>query len=137
MKKNIFFLVPAFLFTFFFLASCNKDDTTTAGTTANVQGKWTGVYTPPLGPSPYYALTFNSNGTVLVEQRDMAAPDVATGTWTISGNNINATYTFTGAMTGTFSIAGTYNATTAPAKITGTIGSGSATSGVATFTVTK
>ena len=134
MKKHFLFLAFIAIIALS-VTSCSNSDSTNPGTNPNIVGKWMGVYTPPLGPSRYYALTFNTNGTVRVDQNDIAAPDVANGTWTISGNNIQATYTFTGAMTGTVSIAGTYSS--APPQITGTIGTGSSTSGYGTFTVSK
>ncbi len=133
MKKNL--LLIAFAAVILFITSCSKSDPTPPATNANIQGKWTGVFTPPLGPSPYFALTFNSNGTVVVEQNDPAAPDIANGTWTITGNNVRATYTFAGAMTGTYTLAGTYSA--ASTQIMGTIGSGTSTTGYGTFTVSK
>ena len=134
MKKHFLFLAFIAIIALS-VTSCSNSDSTNPGTNPNIVGKWTGVYTPPLGPSRYYALTFNTNGTVMVEQNNSTTPDIANGTWTISGNNIQATYTFTGSMTGTFSIAGTYSS--APLQITGTIGTGSATSGYGTFTVSK
>lgn len=134
MKKNIS-LVTAALALVFFMASCSKSDTTPATNNAAVQGKWTGVFTPPLGPSPYFAVTFNTDGSVLVEQNSMTTPDTAHGTWSVTGNNISATYTFTGSMTGTYSLAGTYTASSA--QIAGTIGTGTNTTGYATFNVSK
>ncbi|MEP7236386.1 MAG: hypothetical protein ABI685_00915 [Ferruginibacter sp.] len=136
MKRNLL-LMSAFAM-LFFIMSCSKSDTNPpSGNSAAIQGKWSGVFTPPLGPSPYFAITFYNDGTVLVEQNDISTPDIAHGTYAMSGNNITASYTFTGGTTGTYSLAGTYNSTSTPKQITGSIGTGTNTSGYGTFNVSK
>lgn len=117
------------------IISCSKDKTTTQSNNANIQGKWSGTLTPAVGPRPYFATTFNSDGSLRVEQNNINTPDVATGTWTITGNTVKATYTFSGAITGTYSLIGTY--TSSPDQINGTVGTGTSTSGYADFSVSK
>ena len=137
MKSNLFFLIPALTLALF-VTSCSKSDTTPpAGNSAAIQGKWSGVYTRPVGPSPYFAIAFYNDGTVLVEENDITTPDLAHGTYTMSGNNVTATFTFTGGVTGTYSLAGIYNSASTPKEITGTIGTEASTSGYGTFTVSK
>lgn len=134
--KKIFFILMPILTLAVLITSCSKSDTSPANNNAPIQGKWVGVFTPPVGPSPYFAITFNNDGSVVVEQNNIAAPDIAQGTWGISGNNISATYTFaTGPMMGTYSLAGTYSA--AIIHISGTIGTGTSTTGYGTFDVGK
>ena len=134
MKKNLLFLIPA-LALLFLVTSCNKSDPTPPANTSVFQGKWTGLITPAVGPRPYFAITFNTDGTVLIEQNNATTPDIARGTYTVSGNNVNATYTFSGATTGTYSLAAIYSSS--PVQISGTIGTGTSTTGYGTFDVSK
>jgi hypothetical protein len=132
MKKNLF-IIAAGITALFMASSCSKDDP--APQTATVTGKWVGLSTAPVGPSRYLALTFNSGGSLLVEANNPTTPDLANGTWVMAGDSVKASFTYTTSGGSTFSLAGKYitNATT----MEGTIGSGSSTSGLSTFSVTK
>jgi hypothetical protein len=130
MKKNLF-IATLGLALILFIASCSKNDTTPpASTTA--EGKWVGTFTN-LGPSHYFALTFKANSVLLVEAN--ALPDIANGTWILSGDSVRATFTYVGGTAGTFSIAGKYSASSA--IMDGTMGSGTNTTGAGVFSVTK
>jgi hypothetical protein len=133
MKKNLFTAIAA-LTILISAASCKKSDTSTP-TTATLSGKWTGATTAPVGPSRYLALTFNTGGSLLVEANNPTTPDLANGSWAVTGDSVRATFTYTGSASGTFSLAGKYigNAT----SMDGTIGTGAFTSGMSTFSVTK
>jgi hypothetical protein len=130
MKKNLLFAFLG-LTLVLFTVSCSKTDTTPpAATTA--EGKWVGSFTS-LGPSHYLALIFKPNSVLLVEAN--ALPDIANGTWNISGDSLRATFTYTGAVTGTYSIAGKYAANSI--IMDGTMGPGTSTTGAGVFSVTK
>ena len=134
MKRNLFLLIPA-LTMVFFLSSCSKDDTTT--TTSTPEGTWagTGQYGTTAG-SPTYAfrLTFKSNGTVDITGNNNAAIDVATGTWQIVADSVRAAYKYA-ASSADYTLSGKFSA--GSNVMVGTIGLGTATTGVGLFTVTR
>ena len=133
MKKKLFIAIAGIMI-LSINTSCSKSNPAPQNS-STIEGKWVGLTTAPVGPSRYLALTFNAGGSLLVNANNPTAPDVATGTWVISGDSVRATFTYTTPATGTFSLAGKYvvNVTT----MDGTIGSGSITSGLSTFTTTK
>ena len=133
MKKNLFLLIPA-LAMVFFLTSCSKDDTTT---TATPEGTWagTGQYGTTAG-NPTYAFTINfkANGTVNITGNNNAAIDVATGTWQIVADSVRAAYRYA-ASSADYTLSGKFSA--GSNVMVGTIGLGTATTGVGLFTVTR
>jgi hypothetical protein len=133
MKKNVFIAIAGIMI-FSITSSCSKSDPAPQSN-VTVEGKWVGLTTAPVGPSRYLALTFNAGGNLLVDANNPTTPDMATGTWAISGDSVRASFTYTTPASGTFSLAGKFvvNATT----MNGTIGTGTSTSGVSTFTTTK
>ncbi len=130
MKKNLFFAILG-LTVVLFTISCSKNDTTPPNTTA--EGKWVGIYTNFIGPSHYFAATFKVNSVILIEANTI--PDIANGTWSLSGDSVRATFTYVGGTAGTYSIAGKYSA--GSTTMDGTIGLGTNTSGEAVFSFTK
>ena len=133
MKKNLFLLITA-LAMVFFLTSCSKDDTTT---TATPEGTWagTGQYGTTAG-NPTYAFTINfkANGTVNITGNNNAAIDVATGTWQIVADSVRAAYRYA-ASSADYTLSGKFSA--GSNVMVGTIGLGTATTGVGLFTVTR
>ena len=133
MKRNLFLLIPA-LAMVFFLSSCSKDDTTT---TATPEGTWagTGQYGTTAG-NPTYAFTINfkANGTVNITGNNNAAIDVATGTWQIVADSVRAAYRYA-ASSADYTLSGKFSA--GSNVMVGTIGLGTATTGVGLFTVTR
>lgn len=134
MKKNLLLLIPA-LALVFFVTSCSKSDTTPPAN-STPSGKWSGWFTPNLGPSRYFALTFSANGAIAVEANSSTTPDIATGTWALVADSVRATYTYiSGATTGTYSLAGKFSSQSS--IMNGTVGTASSTTGTGTFTLTK
>jgi hypothetical protein len=133
MKKNVLIAIAG-LMIFSVTVSCSKSDPAPQNS-VTIEGKWVGLNSAPVGPSRYLALTFNAGGILLVDANNPTTPDVATGTWAISGDSVRATFTYTTSGGSMFSLAGKYavNATT----MDGTIGSGSSTSGLSIFSTTK
>ena len=133
MKRNLFLLIPA-LAMVFFLSSCSKDDTTT---TATPEGTWagTGQYGTTAG-NPTYAFTINfkANGTVNITGNNNAAIDVATGTWQIVADSVRAAYRYA-ASSADYTLSSKFSA--GSNVMVGTIGLGTATTGVGLFTVTR
>lgn len=115
--------------------SCSKSSDY-GSNNSSVEGKWTGNYGSGVGTSVnYFSVTFNSGGALSVEANSSSTPSLATGTWYISGNTVTANYTFVSGSVGTYSLAGTY--TSGSSTMTGTLGTGTSTSGYAVFSVTK
>jgi len=64
--------------------------TQTGSISAPLDGRWAGYYSNSIGTAYYfYALTFNTDGSLLVE----ANGSVGYGTWSMSGDQVFATYT--------------------------------------------
>ncbi len=132
MKKNLFLILLGFT-AIFFTAGCSKSDTAIA---TSVEGKWVGNSTSGIGGPVYYlALNFKTAGVVTVEANNSAAPDLASGTWSLVGDSVRATFTYTAGTMSTFSLAGKYSSNSN--VMTGTIGNGASSSGTGTFSVTK
>lgn len=135
MKKNLFMLIPA-LAMVFFLASCSKDDDTNT-TNSTPAGTWsgTGQYGTTAG-APIYAfrLTFKANGTVDITGNNNTAVDVATGTWTVVADSVRAFYRYA-SSSADYTLSGKYSA--GSNVMVGTIGLGTATTGVGLFSVTR
>ena len=135
MKKSLFALIPALAFVFL-IASCNKDETVPAPA-PTAQGKWVGTGQYGIGPgNPTYAftLTFKANGTVDIIGNNNAAVDNATGTWAMVQDSVRATYTYV-AGTAQYTLSAKYSSTSN--VMVGTIGLGTATTGIGTFSVTR
>jgi hypothetical protein len=132
MKKILFALIPA-LAMVFLIASCNKDDTTNTTPT----GTWIGIGQYGIGPgNPTYAftITLKANGTVDIIGNNNAAIDNATGTWALVQDSVKATYTYVSASA-QYTLSGKFSSTSN--VMAGTIGLGTTTTGVGTFSVTR
>lgn len=134
MKKVILSFIPA-MFLILFAVSCSKDDPATPAATP--EGKWvgTGQYgTTPGNPTYAFTVTFKANGTVDVIGNNNVAIDTAAGTWQLVQDSVKATYTYA-AASAIYTLSGKYSASSN--VMTGTIGLGTATTGVGIFTITK
>ena len=135
MKKSLFAFIPALAFVFL-IASCKKDDTVPA-TPPTAEGKWVGSGQYGIGPGNQtyaFTLTFKANGTVDIIGHNNAAIDNATGTWAMVQDSVRATYTYVSG-TAQYTLSGKYSATSN--LMVGTIGLGTATTGIGTFSVTR
>jgi hypothetical protein len=136
MKKNLFMLIPA-LALVFFLTSCSKDDNSNNTTSTTPEGTWrgTGQYGTGAG-SPTYAftLTFKTNGTVEIIGDNGVGVDNATGTWQMVADSVKAFYRYT-SSSADYTLSGKYTA--GSTLMVGTIGLGTATTGVGLFSVSK
>lgn len=132
--KKIFFAIPA-LAILLFAASCSKSDTTPPPGGTSPEGNWTGNHNNGIGgPAFYFSLNLKANGVFVVSANSAAAPDIANGTWSLVADSVRATYTYAGTAT-TYSLAGKYS--TSSNIMSGTIGSGTSTTGAGVFSVTK
>jgi hypothetical protein len=135
MKKILFVLVPA-LALVFFISSCKKDDNATPAN-ATPTGTWTGTgqYGTAAGNPTYaFTLNFKANGTVDITGNNSTAIDVATGTWQVVQDSVKAFYRYLNS-TADYTLSGKFSA--GSNIMVGTIGLGTATSGVGIFTVTR
>jgi len=135
MKKSLFALIPA-LAMVFLISSCSKDDTTTT-TNSTPTGTWrgTGQYGTGAGVPTYaFTLNFKANGTVDITGDNGAAIDVATGTWTIVADSVRAFYRYA-SSSAEYTLSGKFTA--GSSVMLGTIGLGTATTGIGLFSVTK
>jgi len=131
MKKQFVFAVAIAALSALF--SCKKTDP--KPTISPAEGNWVGKYgSGNAVPTYYYAFQFNAGGTMSVKANDAILPSTATGTWTISGDSIRSTYTYTNAG-GTFSMIGKYDGHTN--IISGTWGSDNNNKDGGTFTITR
>ncbi|MFZ1453210.1 MAG: hypothetical protein WAT20_10935 [Ferruginibacter sp.] len=134
MKKSLFALIPA-LAMVFLISSCSKDDDNTTNSTAT--GTWVGTGQYGIGPgNPTYAFTLNfkANGTVDIVGNNNAAIDNATGTWTMVQDSVRAYYTYL-SSSASYTLSGKFSS--ASNVMVGTIGLGTSTTGVGTFSVTR
>jgi len=136
MKKNLLLLIPA-LALVFFAASCKKDDDNNTPTHTTPQGTWTGTGqygTTGGNPTYVFTLNFKANGTVDIIGNNNSAIDNATGTWSMVADSVRAFYSYT-AGSAQYTLSGKYTA--GASVMAGTIGLGTATTGVGLFTVTR
>lgn len=131
--KNLLLLLSAF-FTVVFISSCNKSDP--AAPAYNLEGKWTGTYTNSGGGTPsYFALTFQSGGILMVEANNVAAPDIANGTYQLDPDSLRASFIYTTGIGVNYRIAGKY--VSSSNIISGTMGINPSYTNIGVFTVTK
>ena len=147
MEKNFFAILG--LATVFFAASCSKSDSNLAATpkatatasakgvaiATTIEGKWVGNHHSGIdGAYYYFSLEFLANGVLLVNSSFGDMPVTANGTWSLTGDDVSATYTFdvSGA---TYSLAGKFYTTSN--IMNGTIGFKTNTTGAGVFSVTK
>jgi hypothetical protein len=136
MKKNLFFLIPAFILVLF-TASCSKEDTQQPPTNTTPEGKWTGTGEyGTTGGNPTYAftMTFKANGTVDITGDNSTGIDVATGTWALVQDTVKATYIYTGSSA-SYTLAAKFSASSN--TMVGKIGLTPLTTGVGLFTVKR
>jgi hypothetical protein len=136
MKKYLLLLIPA-LAMVFLISSCSKDDTTTTTTNSTPTGMWSGSgQYGTAGGAPTYAFTLNfkANGTVDITGDNGAAIDIATGTWQIVQDSVRAFYRYANSSA-EYTLSGKFTA--GSTVMVGTIGLGTATTGIGLFSVTK
>lgn len=133
MKKNLFILIPAFIIVWCF-AACTKEDT--QATSYPIEGKWKGSYLfNSGGAANYFLLDFKSGGVLAVEANSTTSPELATGTYTVSGDSVKGTFIYTVGIGVNYKFAGKY--TSSSNVINGTIGISPSYTDNASFTVTK
>jgi hypothetical protein len=136
LKKKLFFLAAVLGF-IIFAPGCKKSDTQPTPTNTTIVGTWvgTGQYGTGAG-SPTYplTLTFKANGTVDIIGNNSTATDNATGTWQLTGDVLTAAYRYS-ASTADYTLSGRFSASLT--TVAGTIGLGTATTGIGLFSVTK
>jgi len=136
MKKILFTLIPA-LALVFLITSCSKEDTNSNPSAATAQGTWagTGQYGTS-GGNPNYAFTINfkADGTVAITGDNTVGYDVATGTWKMVADSVQATYKYV-SSSAIYTLSGKYSASSN--VMVGTIGLDPVTTGVGIFTVTR
>lgn len=133
MKKKLLILLPA-LAMLFFVTSCSKEDTQPQ-TNTTPEGKWNGTYTPVGGTASFFSINFNTGGTLTVEANSTTTPDLATGTYTVVGDTIQGTFTYTIGIGIIYNFKAAY--TSGSTAINGTIGISPSYVDNATFTLTK
>jgi hypothetical protein len=136
LKKKLFLLNAAFAL-IVFATGCKKADTAVTPTNTTVIGNWvgTGQYGTAAGVPTYpFTLTFKANGTVDIIGNNSTAADTGTGTWLLTGDVLTATYRYS-ASTADYTLSGRFTASLT--TLIGTIGLGTATTGVGLFSVTK
>lgn len=136
MKKNLFILIPA-LAMVFFMSSCSKDDDTPNTTNSTPVGTWrgTGQYGTTAGVPTYaFVINFKANGTVDITGDNSTAVDVATGTWQMVADSVRAAYRYVGSSAD-YTLSGKFSA--GATTMAGTIGLGTATTGVGLFSVAR
>jgi len=118
--------------------SCKKDKEEAPPKRTSPIGYWKGLYGTGTNPQTQnYSWLFRSNGTIRVysQAADTTGGSKAEGTYSVSGTIITNSYTYiSGPLTGTFSTNSAVDANFQ--TLTGTYGSGTATSGGGTFTLT-
>ena len=137
MKRNLFFLIPAFLMASLFITSCNKDDNNNVSPAATPQGTWTGTGqygTGPGNPTYVFSVNFKAGGTVDIVGNNNTGIDNATGTWALVADSVKATYKYT-SSSAIYRLSGKFSTTSN--VMVGTIGLDPATTMVGIFTVTR
>lgn len=138
MKRNLFFLIPAFLITSLFTTSCNNDDNNNPPPPASTpQGTWTGTGqygTGPGNPTYVFSLNFKAGGTVDIVGNNNTGIDNATGTWALVADSVKATYKYT-SSSAIYRLSGKFS--TSSNVMIGTIGLDPVTTGVGIFTVSR
>ena len=132
--KNLIPLLIA-ISTLFLISSCKKSDP--AVPEYNLDGKWTGTYTPNLGGGAggYFALTFKSSSILLVEANNATTPDIANGTWQLDPDSLRGSFVYAVGIGINYLFSGKYVSNSN--IIRGTIGIRPSSTDVGTFTVTK
>jgi hypothetical protein len=133
MKKSLLILIPT-LALVFFVASCSKEDTPPPANTT--EGKWNGTYTINGGGSTnYFSLNFKSGGALDVAANNATTPDLGTGTYTVAGDSVKGSFTYTVGIGIIYQFAGKYSSNNS--VINGTIGIAPSYNDNATFSITK
>lgn len=114
------------------LASCSKTDPEQYA----LEGNWKGTYTPNGGGTPnYFAMNFLSGGSLTLEANSTSSPDLATGSYTLVGDSVKGTFSYTIGIGLIYQFSGKYSANSN--IINGTIGVSPSSNNNASFTVTK
>jgi hypothetical protein len=135
MKKNLFLFTATLLF--FCAIGCKKQDAEVNVNSSTPLGTWfgDGQYGTAAGSPTYpFTLVFKSGGTVDITGNNGTAADNATGTWQVVGDKVIAKYKYLGSPA-EYSLSGGFSQSNR--IMIGTIGLGTATTGVGTFNVTR
>ncbi len=134
MKKNLFFTILGMGAIVLFSISCSKSDTLPPSVTT-LAGNWEGYQSNGFGgPLNYFAISFQANGTLVVSANSPTSPDLANGNWTLVTDSVRASFTYTVSAL-SYTLVGKY--TSGTNSISGTLGSGTSTTGAGVFSLTK
>jgi hypothetical protein len=135
MKKNLFLFTAAVLIVLGI--GCKKQDAVVNVNSSTPIGTWigNGQYGTAAGSPTYpFTLTFKTNGTVEITGNNGVAADNATGTWQVTGDKVISTYRYS-ASSADYTLSGGFSQSNH--IMIGTIGLGTATTGVGSFSVTR
>ena len=135
MTKNFFSVILAVLICLG--TGCKKQDAEVNVNSSTPIGTWVGdgQYGTAAGSPTYsFTLVFKTDGTVSITGNNGTATDNATGTWQVTGDKVVATYRYS-ASSADYTLSGAFSQSNR--IMIGTIGSGTATTGVGTFNVTR
>jgi hypothetical protein len=135
MKKNLFLFTAAVLIVLGI--GCKKQDAEVNVNSSTPIGTWigNGQYGSGAGSPTYpFTLTFKTNGIVEITGNNGVAADNATGTWQVVGDKVISTYRYSGSSAD-YTLSGGFSQSNR--IMIGTIGLGTVTTGVGSFSVTR
>jgi hypothetical protein len=116
------------------VSSCKKSDP--VAPEYKLEGKWTGTYTNLGGGTPnYFALSFQSNGVLLVQANDATTPDIANGLYHLDTDSLRGSFVYAVGIGVNYLFAAKYNPSSN--VMTGTFGVRPYTASTGVFTVTR
>jgi len=118
----------------FFGVGCKKQNAVVNVNSSTPIGTWIGDGQYGTSPSYPFTLVFKTNNTVEITGNNGTAADNATGTWQVTGDKVIAIYRYSGSSAD-YTLSGGFSQSTR--IMIGTIGLGSATTGVGSFSVTR
>lgn len=135
MKQALFLFTSALLI--FWTAACKKQDAVVNVNSSTPIGTWfgDGQYGTAAGSPTYpFTLVFKTGGTVDITGNNGTAADNATGTWQVVGDKVIVKYKYLGSSA-EYSLSGGFSQSNR--IMIGTIGLGTATTGIGSFSVTR
>lgn len=137
MKRNFLSLIMRFVLAItIFITSCSKDENNVPAN-STPEGIWSGTGQYGTGPgNPVYALTINfkTSGIADITGDNGAGPDIASGTWLLTGDSIKVAYRYAGSSAD-YTLTSRF--TPGATSMTGTIGLGTATTGTGIFSISR
>lgn len=119
----------------FLVSSCKKSDPAVTPE-YKLEGRWTGTYTNLGGGAPsYFALSFQSNGVLLVQANDATTPDIANGLYQLDPDSLRGSFVYAVGIGVNYLFAAKYNSSSN--VMTGTFGVRPNTASTGVFTVTR